>query len=152
MRFVFLLPLKSKFKSMELHYQLSDNEFELSFSQKELHPNWFSHEAHLRLAWIHIRKYGIKNAIVNLCEQIEGYAISLGANDKFNKTLTVAAIRAVHHFMKRSKTVDFQMFINEEPRLKYQFSKLIDAHYSFDILRNEKAKREYLAPDLIPFD
>ncbi len=137
---------------MEHHYQLSDNEFEKSFSQKTLNPKWFSHEAHLRLAWIHIRKYGFEKATVNLCNQIEAFAQNLGANDKFNKTLTIAAVSAVYHFIKKSHVVDFQQFIKEEPRLKNQFSDLMKAHYSLDILKSERAKREFLAPDLIPFD
>ena len=37
---------------MEQHYTLTDNEFEKQFQTSSLDPAIFTHEAHLRLAWI----------------------------------------------------------------------------------------------------
>ena len=48
---------------MEPHYALSDPEFEKQFESAVLDPKFFSHEAHLRLAWIHVTKYGVERAI-----------------------------------------------------------------------------------------
>jgi hypothetical protein len=38
---------------MEKHLELTDLEFEANFKNCSLNPDIFSHEAHLRLAWIH---------------------------------------------------------------------------------------------------
>jgi hypothetical protein len=46
-------------KRTEKHLDLSDNEFEKQFINCELSPDIFSHEAHLRLAWINIKKMGL---------------------------------------------------------------------------------------------
>lgn len=137
---------------MEAHVQLSDSEFERQFQSKTFNPEWFSHEAHLRLAWIHIRNYGIEQAIENICSQLVAYVDHLGVRDKYNKTLTIAAIRAVYHFRLRSHADAFPDFIAEFPRLKYNFKELIFAHYGVDIFQLESAKHEYLEPDLLPFD
>ncbi|MDX1943095.1 MAG: hypothetical protein SFU99_21205 [Saprospiraceae bacterium] len=137
---------------MEKHFHLSDLAFEQQFADCSLDPTLFSHEAHLRLAWIHIKKYGIDQAIENICQQIKHYAASLGAHDKYNETVTIAAIRAVYHFMLRSKTDHFQDFIIENPRLKTSFKELLFSHYSTDIFTSERAKKEYLEPELLPFD
>ncbi len=137
---------------MEAHVQLSDSEFEWQFENKTFNPEWFSHEAHLRLAWIHIRNYGVDQAIENICTQLVAYVDHLGVRDKYNKTLTIAAIRAVYHFKLRSQSHTFQHFIAEFPRLKYNFKELIFAHYGVDIFQLEAAKHEYLEPDLLPFD
>lgn len=137
---------------METHFSLSDAEFEQQFKNCELNSNDFTHEAHLRLAWIYINKYGIENAIKAILIQLKNFVEFAGAEDKFNTTLTVAATKAVHHFMLKSKATHFKGFITESPRLKYNFKELMACHYGFDIFNSTKAKHAYLKPDLIPFD
>ncbi len=141
-----------KIKIMSNHYALTDLEFEQKFERGNFDPEWFSHEAHIRLAWIHINKYGLEKAIENVCLQLVNFVTQLGVKDKFNKTLTVAAIKAVHHFMLKSKSHNFEGFIAEYPRLKSNFKDLMSCHYNIDIYSYEKAKREFIEPDLLPFD
>ncbi len=50
---------------MEEHFYLTDIQFERQFANCSLNPELFSHEAHLRLAWLHISKYGLK-VIMNI--------------------------------------------------------------------------------------
>ncbi|MEO0527979.1 MAG: hypothetical protein AAFZ89_12180 [Bacteroidota bacterium] len=136
---------------MESHVELSDTEFEYQFSNCNLEPALFTHQAHLRLAWIHIQKYGLRVAIENMCTQIANYTDSLGASDKFNKTVTIAATKAVYHFVQKSNTANFDGFIKEFPRLQHNFKDLMKAHYKIDIFTLERAKRIFLEPDLLPF-
>lgn len=133
------------------HYQLTDTAFEQQFAACTLDAALFNHEAHLRLAWIHLKNYGLEQAIENICSQLVAYTRSLGAESKYNKTLTVAAVKAVHHFMQRSVSNDFAGLIDEFPRLKFNFKQLMAAHYTTDIFSSELAKKEYLEPDLLPF-
>lgn len=137
---------------MEKHFELSDSEFEQQFISCELNPAYFSHEAHLRLAWININKYGIKQAEKNIQNQLQRFVESVGAKDKYNTTLTIAAIKAVYHFILQSHSDNFKSFITEFPRLKYNFKELINCHYGFDIYHSNLAKTKYLEPDLIPFE
>lgn len=137
---------------MEEHYELNDREFEDQFSSCSLNPSLFSHEAHLRLAWIHIRKYGCTQAITNITSQLQQFVTFLGARDKYNETVTVAAVKAVNHFMVKSRTENFLSFISENPRLKSSFRELLGYHYITDIFVSEKAKKEFLEPELLPFD
>ena len=137
---------------MASHFDLSDTEFLQQFIGCEFKPADFSHEAHLRLAWINISQYGIEKAETNIQNQLQNFVESVGAKNKYNKTLTVAAIKAVYHFMQKSKSDNFKDFIAEFPRLKSHFKALMDSHYSFDIYNSEKAKHEFLLPDLLPFD
>jgi len=137
---------------MEKHLDLTDDEFEEQFESCELLPTLFSHEAHLRLAYIHIKKYGEERAIENVCNQLVAYVNHLGASGKYNTTLTVAAIKAVYHFMLKSTATDFKGFIAEFPQLKFEFKRLMQCHYSFDIFNSQEAKTKFLEPDLISFD
>ncbi len=137
---------------MEKHRELNDLEFEIQFSDGTMDPSVFSHEAHLRLAWIHISKYGVEKAIENCCNQIKQFAESHGDQDKFNVTVTVAAAKAVYHFILKAESASFGSFIEEFPRLKIKFRELIDTHYSIDIFKSELAKVEFVKPDKLPFD
>ncbi len=137
---------------MEKHIQLSDQEFETQFADKSIDPSLFTHEAHLRLAWIHIKRYGIDKAIDHICTQIKVFATFHGDKEKYHIRVTAAAVRVVYHFVLKSKSENFNDFILESPRLKNNFKKLFDNHYSLDVFTSERAKKEFLHPDLAPFD
>lgn len=137
---------------MEKHFTLTDEQFELQFQDATLEPQLFTHEAHIRLAWIHLDQYGVEQAIQNVTSQLKNYVKVLGASDKYNETLTIAAIKAVHHFYLRSPKGSFQDFILINHRLKENFKELMYAHYSTHILSSEYAKMYYIEPELIPFD
>lgn len=136
---------------MKSHFDLNDEIFGQQFSNCTLDPEIFNHEAHLRLAWIHITKYGIDTAIENVSTQLINYTTALGASGKYNKTLTIAAVKAVNHFIGRSQSNNFADFIKEFPRLKTNFKDLMAKHYKIDIFKLPLAKTTYLEPDLLPF-
>jgi len=136
---------------MEAHFKISDKEFEKLFETCKLDPTIFTHEAHLRLAWIHISRYGLEQAENNIKLQLKNFVASVGATDKYNKTLTIVAIRAVNHFRSKSKSNDFKNYIAEFPKLKTDFKSLINSHYSINIFSSQKSKTEFIKPDLIPF-
>lgn len=137
---------------MNSHFDLTDQQFEHQFTNHQLDPAIFSHEAHLRLAWIQIDKYGIDTAIKNICTQLQSFVQFLGVSEKYNETVTIAAIRAVYHFKLKSVKVNFQDFILENSRLKTNFKDLLGRHYSVDIFSSLDAKREFVKPDLLQFD
>ena len=136
---------------MEKHFELANGEFEEQFANCTLDPALFTHEAHLRLAWIHIAQYGPDAAIDNICDQIMAFDNTHGKGDKFNRTVTVAAVMAVYHFMKKSCADSFEIFMAAHPELKTNFKELLSTHYSFDLFNNEKARTEFVEPDLEPF-
>jgi len=137
---------------MENHFKLTDIEFEEKFINCSINPSDFTHEAHLRLAWLNIDKYGIEKAEKNIQSGLKNFVEFVGAKDKYNMTLTLAAIKAVYHFMLKSKSDNFKSFIAEFPRLKNNFKELMAFHYGFDIYTSDRAKKEFLMPDLEPFD
>lgn len=137
---------------MQNHFDLSDAEFAHQFASCTLDATLFSHEAHLRLAWLLIDAHGIETAIDKIQEQLQSFVEHVGARDKYNKTLTIAATKAVYHFMLKSRSGSFRDFIMEFPQLKSNFRGLMEAHYAIDIFTLPQARVEFLEPDLLPFD
>ena len=134
------------------HYQLGDQEFKSKFEDCSLNPVLFTHEAHLRLAWIHIRDHGVDQAVKNICEQIKMFDQTYGDGTKYHKTVTVAAVKMVNHFIQKSTETNFKDFINNFPRLRENFKDLLGSHYSYDVFSFEKAINEYIEPDIQPYD
>ena len=95
---------------MEPHYQFSDAAFEKQFKHGLLHPSYFTHEAHLRLAWIHITKYGLENAIENITSQLEAFTKLNNEETKYNKTVTIAAVRGSFSFYIEVQVGQLQRF------------------------------------------
>lgn len=134
------------------HWRYTDEEYEKLFETFQLKPGMFSHEAHLRLAYIHVQKYGATQAEINMCSQIKGYAESLGVYDKFNKTVTMASIKVMDHFMKKASTTSFKELLIEFPALLSDFKGILNRHYSYNVFGDKKAKVDYQEPDLLPFE
>lgn len=136
---------------MERHWKLSDTEFEEQFSNCTLRPLWFTHEAHLRLAWIYITNYGSEIAFKKYSSQLQNFANKHKADGKYNATVTFASIQIMKHFMAKSDAYDFQDFINEFSQLKTNFKQVLQKHYSGDIFTSKEAKKQILQPDLVSF-
>lgn len=136
---------------MKSHYDLSDQAYVQKFAEGRFPARLFSHEAHLRLAWIHLKAHGLETAIAHMREQIRAFAVRCKVPEKYNDTVTVAAVRAIHHFDQRSEAEDFPTFLAEFPHLGTHFRELLAQHYSMDIFRSPAAKSNYLEPDLQPF-
>jgi hypothetical protein len=135
----------------EKHQLLTNEQFEEKFKNCSMAPVLITHEAHLRLAYIHIKKYGIKKAIRNLCQQLSKFDKKFGDGTKFNKTVTIASVKLLNHFMNRSNAVNFRGLITEYPKLKSNFLSLLKNHYKLDIFNSKLAKQRFLEPDLMPF-
>jgi len=137
---------------MKTHRSLSDERFLAQLQSTTLDAALFNLEAHLRLAWLHLNRMEKDAAIKETCAQIQHYVKALGASDKFNTTLTIAAVEAVYHFIKKIKAHSFEAFISNCPELTTNFKDLLQTHYSFDIFTSNTAKTNYIAPDLVSFD
>ncbi|WP_420387342.1 hypothetical protein [Roseivirga sp.] len=137
--------------AMELHRQLSDQALIDQLNSAQLSPSYFSHEAHLRLAWLLIKQKGIHQAIEEVQQILKHYVKALGAEEKYNTTLTIAATKAVYAFMLESEAESFEEFMQDAPRLKTEFRQLMASHYSEHIFQAEEAKVKFMEPDLLPF-
>jgi len=93
----------------------------------------------------------LNQAIENLTKQIADCDNKYGDGTKFNKKLTIASAKVVHHFIKKANATDFNSFIVEFPELKENFIGLLKTHYRIDIFNDTTAKQEYLEPDLLAF-
>ena len=131
--------------------ELSDQEFLQQFIELTFDPAAFNHHAHLRLAWIYLRTYGLDGALDKIPAAIKQYAEHHGAHDKFHMTLTQASIHIIQHMMSLGDFSSFDSFIEAFPQLLDNFKSLIGNHYSQQHLFSESARLQFIPPDLKAF-
>ena len=86
-----------------------------------------------------------------MVDQIKQFAEYYGATEKFNKTVTIAAVKAMNHFMGKATSDGFYDMMKEFPRLSANFKDILRQHYSFNVFSNPRAKKDFILPDLLSF-
>ncbi|MGI9239270.1 MAG: hypothetical protein ACR2RV_00625 [Verrucomicrobiales bacterium] len=116
----------------------------------ELPISEFSHRAHLRLAYVYLSEHDTESAIELMRNSLGRLIHHNGVPpSKFHETLTRAWILAVDHFMNQVVSS------NSADELIDRHSELLDTeimmtHYSAEVLFSEKARGEFVQPDLDP--
>lgn len=125
----------------------ADRAFLLAFEQGEVAPAAFSHEAHVRLAYVLLAGAGTEAAAAHMRDLIAGFLAHHGLPaEKFHETLTRAWILAVRHFMDRAPAVSAGDFIAQHPELLD--SRIMLTHYRAETLFSADARSRFIEPDL----
>ncbi len=126
---------------------MNDQMFLTAFEDGSLHE--FPHRAHIRMAWLYLRAYGLEEGTRRIRAGIQHFAGQHGATQKYHETITVFWARLVHHAIMNDPSIaDFDTFIRQYPILLNL--KAINQHYSHDRLWSESARYEWVEPDMSP--
>lgn len=110
----------------EKHQLLTDKQFEQKFEDCTLAPALVTYEAHLRLAYIHVKKHGLKNAVVTLYKQLNAFDTKFGnIIIVINKTTIKLFVKLIYDFIKRAKATSFKELLFEFPDIKTHFKSLL---------------------------
>lgn len=90
-----------------------DEQFIEQFEDRTLNPRYFNHYGHLQLAWLYLHKYSLEIAIEKMTGGISAYATSLGATEKFQRTLTEAIVRIMAARFHDSMEESLQQYLME---------------------------------------
>ncbi len=119
------------------------------FENLTLDPAEFDHTGHVRLAWLYLQKHSFDQADSLISEGINRYATSLGAKDKFHRTLTHGFTHLIAERLHRNET--FTDFLKRNEILMTDAMSLIQQHYSAERLATPHAKQQVVEPDLKSF-
>ncbi|WP_299669721.1 hypothetical protein [uncultured Ruegeria sp.] len=129
---------------------VADIEFKDRFETGRVPLSEFSHREHLQLAFVYLCETGGDNAHERMQNSLKDFLQANNVPDgKYHETLTQSWLRAVKYFMSRSQgAVSFEDFIAADDRLLD--TNIMLTHYRRETLFSEKARSEYVAPDLQP--
>ena len=135
-------------KAISNNSKLDDSAFMSQFEDCSLSPDNFDHIGHLRIAWLYISQYGSTKAIDLVCDGINTYAKSLGANDKFHFTITASLVKIIASSIKEQSTKSWQVFLQQNDDLVSDALGVLYRYFSKSKLHSELARTSLLEPDL----
>jgi N-formylglutamate deformylase len=108
----------------------------------------FNHRNHLRIAWMHLQRYPLDDAIARTCDGIARLAAHLGVPERANRTLTEAVMRLMAYHGAADPRLPWETFIANTPALLTDCKTLIARHYSPELIA--RARHRFLPPDRLP--
>ncbi|WP_117884284.1 hypothetical protein [Aureibaculum luteum] len=109
----------------EKHQLLTDQQFEQQFENCTLPPVLVTYEAHLRLAYIHVKKHGIKKAAITLYSQLTAFNTNFGNILIISKASIKSFVKLISYFISKAATTSFRELMLEFPDLKTHFLTLL---------------------------
>lgn len=130
--------------------KMSDDAFLSAFLDGSMPPAGFDHYGHVRIAWIMLRRYPLKEAIAATCDGIKNLANHLGVPGKYHRTLTEALVRLMAHGYAADPHCSWETFIARNPELMNDAKGLLAKHYSDARMAATEARLSFMAPDRLP--
>ena len=125
---------------------LSDAEFLARFEAATLEP--FHHRDHVRMTWLYLRAHDDETAARKVAEGIRNFATAHGKATMFHVTLTRAWLVLVRAALNVTPDASFADFAETHAHLLDK--DCIYRHYRRETVMAEKARAEWVDPDLQP--
>jgi hypothetical protein len=108
----------------------------------------FGHRQHVELTWRYLEDHDPEAARMLVADAIRRVADAHGAPEKFHATITGAWVRCVAVHRERWPADTFVQFIERNKALLDP--KLLDQHFSRELLFSDSARAEIVSPDIRP--
>jgi len=110
----------------------------------------FNHSTHLKLVYCYLAELGLAKSFKKMSQTLKFFLSAKGVDgNKFHKTLTHAWIQTVwHHMQHNDNTNSADEFLNNNQFLLNK--DLMLSHYSHELLFSDKARKQFIPPDLNP--
>lgn len=129
---------------------MEDVAFKDRFEAGQIKPSEFHHREHLKLVYVYLCESSVQVANDRMRSSLTTF---LKNNDvpasNYHETMTFSWTLAVKHFMvKAGPTASFNEFINVDDRLLD--TNIMLTHYERETLFSDKARLEFVRPDVEP--
>jgi hypothetical protein len=129
----------------------TDADFLAAFASCTLpRPEW-THEAHVRMAYLYLRDRPDADALLPAVrEGIHRLNASYGNPTGYHETITAAFLRLVADRLRRAPSPTFDAFRAAHPDLFLPALGGLAPHYTHDLLHSTDARARFLPPDRDP--
>ena len=128
---------------------MTDTEFLEAFESCSLPEDQWSHEAHVRMAWLYLQKMPLSEAVPVVRDGIKRYNASLKKSLAYHETITQVFLHLISHRMERSgDRLSFADFCNENPDLLDRNMTALLIYYRKETLFSQAAREAFVEPDL----
>ena len=125
---------------------MNDEAFLAALEDGSLPPAAFDHAAHVRAAYLYLRRLGFLPGMAAFRAALRAFAERHGVLDKYNETVTMAFLVLIHERMAAEAAFDWPVFAAAHPDLFDR--KLLHRYYRPSTLQSERAKRIFILGEL----
>ena len=125
---------------------MTDEIFLTAFEDTSLPRYEWTHAAHVRMGFLYLSRLPYAEAEGKIVAGIQRYNAAKGNHTGYHHTITIAFARLIASRLIESS--DWSTFQAENPDL-LTFA-CIQKHFGPDLLKSEKARAEFVEPDLEP--
>lgn len=124
---------------------MTDEEFARAFERGEISPAEFSHQSHVRLAWVYLRESGgFDEALDRIRAGIKRFAAAAGAAQKYHETITILWMRLLEQARERAGDCTFSELLERCPELADKDLPL--RYYPRERLFSDQAREHWVPP------
>lgn len=122
------------------------------FEAGEVKPETFDHLAHIKLGWAYCHKYIGPEIGDAFTESLRKFVIAAGAEQKYHHTLSLVLLDIIAERLAEKPNRDWDEYIADNLDLRDDWKRLVNAHYSQECLNSERARLEFVDPDVLARD
>ncbi|HVL12004.1 MAG TPA: hypothetical protein VM529_05535 [Gemmata sp.] len=127
---------------------MTDDEFLATFEAAAFaRPEW-THEAHVRMAWLYLSRLPFAEAVHRVRTGIQKLNAKIGSPDGYHETITVAFVRVIAD--RATSGEDYPAFRDHNPDLFDRTLTALLHHYTKERLYSAEARKEFIEPDVRP--
>ncbi len=130
---------------------MTDEEMMKRFAAGTLPATDFHHREHVRLAWLHLKRLPVADALAALSAGLRRMAQAHGRPEKYHETVTWAYALLIRERMARTQeTQSWEEFAaSNADALEWGGAGLLRAYYREETLRSDLARQIFVFPDKI---
>lgn len=126
---------------------MTDDEFLDAFEAAVIpRPDW-THDAHVRMAWLYLNRYPAADALERVRNGIQKLNVRNGVLEGYHETITVAFVRVISARLLHAEP--YESFRARNPDLYDRSLCPILKHYTRERLFSAEARAGFLEPDLV---
>lgn len=127
---------------------MTDEEFLEEFENCRLTGDCWSHESHVRMAWLYLRQRPLDEVIPLVRRGIQHLNASRGRTEGYHETVTLAYLVLIDDAMRRDSGIEtFAEFLERNPALVGRGLSTLREYYSQEVLSSDEAKARFVEPD-----
>jgi len=129
------------------------SQYLVDFETIALDPTTFDHRAHVYVTWLYLKRWQagdieLDDVLAKVGAGLLAFASNYGLDTKYSQTITEAFVILITDAFILQPEMDFDHFMGHWPGFQGNFIVLLKRYYSQELLFSERARREFVQPDL----
>src|SRR5262245_24080294 len=124
---------------------MTDDEFLAAFEAAAIPRKDWTHEAHVRMAWLYLPRLPFGEVVEHMGDGIETLEGRIGSPDGYHETITVAFVRVIASRLRDRE--DYGRFRDRNPDLLDRTLTALLRHYAKERLFSPEARKGFIEPD-----